>query len=149
MFILNKKTGTVQECHNNDAIKACRKDADNYAVSERREDLVQKPAEEPKKEPKKEEVGNSSPDTTKADSGAAEGAQNGENGEGEGQQAAGEGQQAAEEGKQAAGEGAGEPDEAALQAMNVVTLREMAKSKGIQGYGNMNKGTLVAMILNH
>lgn len=142
MFILNKKTGTVQECHNNDAIKACRKDADNYAVSERREDLVQKPAEEPEKEPKKEEAGNSSPDTTKADSGAAEGAQNGENGEGEGQQAA-------EEGKQAAGEGAGEPDEAALQAMNVATLREMAKSKGIQGYGNMNKSTLVAMILNH
>ena len=93
-------------------------------------------------------MGNSSPDTTKADSGAAEGAQNGENGEGEGQQAAGEGQ-AAEEGKQAAGEGTGEPDEAALQAMNVATLREMAKSKGIQGYGNMNKGTLVAMILNH
>lgn len=145
MFILNKKTGTVQECHNNDAIKACRKDAENYAVSERCEDLVQKPAEEPKKE----EVGNSSPDTTKADSGAAEGAQNGENGEGEGQQAAGEGQQAADEGKQVAGEGAGELDEAALQAMNVATLREMAKSKGIQGYGNMNKGTLVAMILNH
>lgn len=148
MFILNKKTGTVQECHNNDAIKACKKDTDNYTVSEKREDLVQKHAEEPKKEPEKEEVGNSSPDTTKADSGAAEGAQNGENGEGEGQQAAGEGQ-AAEEGKQAAGEGTGEPDEAALQAMNVATLREMAKSKGIQGYGNMNKGTLVAMILNH
>ena len=148
MFILNKKTGTVQECHNNDAIKACRKDADNYAVSERREDLEKKPAEKPQKGPEKSESGNSSPDTEKADSGAAEGAQNGENGEGEGQQAAGEGQ-AAEEGKQAAGEGTGEPDEAALQAMNVATLREMAKSKGIQGYGNMNKGTLVAMILNH
>lgn len=145
MFILNKKTGTVQECHNNDAIKACKKDTDNYAVSERREDLVQKPAEEPKKE----EVGNSSPDTTKADSGVTEGAQNGENGKGEGQQAAGEGQAAVEEGKQAAGEGTGELDEAALQAMKVETLREMAKSKGIQGYGNMNKGTLVAMILNH
>ena len=148
MFILNKKTGTLQECHNNDAIKACRKDADNYAVSERREDLEKKPAEKPQKGPEKSEAGNSSPDTEKADSGAAEGAQNGENGEGEGQQAAGEGQ-AAEEGKQAAGEGTGEPDEAALQAMNVATLREMAKSKGIQGYGNMNKGTLVAMILNH
>lgn len=149
MFILNKKIGTVQECHNNDAIKACKKDADNYAVSEKREDLLQKPAEEPKKEPKKEEVGNSSPDNTKADSGAAEGTQNGENGEGEGQQETGEGQQAAEEGKQAAGEGAGKLDEAALQEMNVAALREMAKSKGIQGYGNMNKGTLVAMILNH
>lgn len=149
MFILNKKTGTVQECHNNDAIKVCKKDTENYAVSEKREDLVQKHAEEPKKEPKKEEVGNSSPDTTKADSEAAEGTQDGENGEGEGQAVAVEGQQAAEEGQAAAGEGTGEPDEAALQAMNVATLREMAKSKGIQGYGNMNKGTLVAMILNH
>lgn len=141
MFILNKKTGTVQECHNNDAIKACKKDTDNYAVSERREDLPKKHAEEPEKGHKKEAAGNSSPDTTKGDSEAAEGAQNGENEEGEGQQET-------EEGKQAAGE-AGEPDEAALQAMNVATLREMAKSKGIQGYGNMNKGTLVAMILNH
>ena len=142
MFILNKKTGTVQECHNNDAIKACKKDTDNYAVSERREDLPKKHAEEPEKGHKKEAAGNSSPDTTKGDSGAAEGAQNGENEEGEGQQET-------EEGKQAAGEGAGELDEVALQAMNVATLREMAKSKGIQGYGNMNKGTLVAMILNH
>lgn len=141
MFILNKKTGNVQECHNNDAIKACKKDTDNYAVSERREDLVKKAAEEPKKEPEKAEVGDSSHDTEKADSGATESTQEGKNEEGEEQKAA-------EEGKQAAGE-AGEPDEAALQAMNVPTLREIAKSKGIQGYGNMNKGTLVAMILNH
>ena len=131
MFILNKKTGTVQECHNKDAIKVCKKDEDNYAVAERREDLVQ----EPDKEPKKEEEGNSSPDTTKAGSGAAEGTQNGENGAGEGQQAA--------------GEDTGGLDEAALSAMNVETLRKTAKSKGIQGYGNMNKETLVAMILNH
>lgn len=140
MFIMNKKTGTVQECHNKDAIKVCKKDTDNYAVAEKREDLVKEPAEEPKKGPEKSEAGNSSPDTGKSDSGAAEGTQDSENGEG---------QQAAEEGKQAAGEGAGEPDEAALQAMDVATLRKMAKSKGIQGYGNMNKGTLVAMIMNH
>ncbi len=135
MFILNKKNGIVQECHNNDAIKACKKDSDNYAVSERREDLEQQCAEDPKKEPEKEETDNSSPDTTKADSGAAESAQNSKNEEGEGQQAA--------------GESAGEMTEAALQAMNVETLRKVAKSKGIQGYGNMNKETLIAMILNH
>ena len=76
MFILNKKNSIVQECHNNDAIKACKKDSDNYAVSERREDLVQQCAEDPKKEPEKEETDNSSPDTTKADSGGAESAQN-------------------------------------------------------------------------
>ena len=45
MFILNKKTGTVQECHNNDAIKACKKDTDNYAVNEKRENLLKEPAE--------------------------------------------------------------------------------------------------------
>jgi len=140
MFILNKKTGTVQECHNNDAIKACRKDADNYAVAERREDLVKKPAEEPKNEPKKEEVANSSPETEKADPEAAEGAQKEDKEEDGGQQ---------EEGKQAAGEGTGDLTEAALQEMTVATLRDMAKGKGIQGYGNMNKGTLIAMILNH
>lgn len=134
MFILNKKTGTVQECHNNDAIKACKKDADNYAVSERREDLVQKPAEEPKKEPKKEEAGNSSPDTTKADSGAAEGAQDGENGERKGQQES---------------EGGAELTEEELNALKVEELRAIAKERKIQGYGNMNKQTLVAMILNH
>lgn len=142
MFIMNKKTGTVQECHNKDAIKVCKKDTDNYAVAEKREDLVKEPAEEPKKGLEKSEAGNSSPDTGKADSEDAEGAQDGKNGEGKGQQTT-------EEGKQAAGEGAGELDEAALQAMDVATLRKMAKSKGIQGYGNMNKGTLVAMILNH
>ena len=135
MFILNKKNGIVQECHNNDAIKACKKESDNYAVSESREDLVQQCAEDPKKEPEKEETDNSSPDTTKADSGGAESAQNSKNEEGEGQQAA--------------GESAGEMTEAALQAMNVETLRKVAKSKGIQGYGNMNKETLIAMILNH
>lgn len=135
MFILNKKTGTVQECHNNDAIKACRKDTDNYAVAEKREDLTKEPAEEPKKEPKKEGVVNSSPDTTKANSEAAESTQNGKNGE--------------REGRVAAGESTGELTEAALQEMNVEALREMAKGKGIHGYGNMNKSTLVAMILNH
>ena len=81
MFILNKKTGTVQECHNNDAIKVCRKDTDNYTVAEKREELLKEHAEEPKKEPKKEEAGKSSPDTKKGDSEAAEGAQDGENGE--------------------------------------------------------------------
>lgn len=134
MFILNKKTGTVQECHNNDAIKVCRKDTDNYTVSEKREELLKEHAEEPKKEPEKEEAGNSSPDTKKDDSGAAEGAQDGENGEGKGQQES---------------EGGAELTEEALNAMKVEDLRAIAKEKKIQGYGNMNKQTLVAMILNH
>lgn len=134
MFILNKKTGTVQECHNNDAIKVCRKDTDNYSVAEKREDLLKEHAEEPKKEPEKEEAGNSSPDTQKGDSGAAEGAQDGENGEGKRQQES---------------EGGAELTEEELNALKVEDLRAIAKEKKIQGYGNMNKQTLVAMILNH
>ena len=34
MFILNKSTGVVQECHNDDVIRVCRKDAEHYTVAE-------------------------------------------------------------------------------------------------------------------
>lgn len=40
MFILNKKTEIVQECRNADVIKICKKDVENYAVSESRADLA-------------------------------------------------------------------------------------------------------------
>ena len=36
-----------------------------------------------------------------------------------------------------------------LETMKVSELREIAKTKGIQGYANMNKDTIVAMIMNH
>ena len=35
------------------------------------------------------------------------------------------------------------------QSMSVADLRKVAKEKGIQGYGNMNKDTLVAVIMAH
>ena len=38
---------------------------------------------------------------------------------------------------------------AALSKLKVEELREIAKEMKIQGYNNMNKGTLVATILNH
>lgn len=133
MFILNKKTGTVQECHNKDAIKVCKKDTDNYAVAEKREELLKKSSEKPIEGLEREEAKNVSHDAEKPDPGAARGVQNGENGEG----------------KRAEGEEEGELDEAALKTLSVIELREVAKRKGIQGYGNMNKETLVATILNH
>jgi hypothetical protein len=34
MYIRNIKTGIVQECSNIDVIKVCRKDAENYVVTE-------------------------------------------------------------------------------------------------------------------
>ena len=47
MFILNKKTGNIQECHNADAINVCRKDADHYSVAATREELEGKAANKP------------------------------------------------------------------------------------------------------
>ena len=44
MFILNKKNGNIQECHNADAIKVCRKDTDHYAVAAAMEELEGKAA---------------------------------------------------------------------------------------------------------
>ena len=39
--------------------------------------------------------------------------------------------------------------QAALEAKKVDELRKIAKNEGIQGYSNMSKDTLVAMIMNH
>ena len=39
MFILNKSTGVVQECHNDDVIQICRKDAEHYAVAETKDEV--------------------------------------------------------------------------------------------------------------
>ena len=38
---------------------------------------------------------------------------------------------------------------AALEGKKVDELRKIAKSEGIQGYGNMSKDTLVEIIMNH
>lgn len=41
MYIKNK-SGLIQECHNEDVIRSCRKDADHFTVSETLEDLIVK-----------------------------------------------------------------------------------------------------------
>lgn len=131
MFILNKKTGTVQECHNGDAIKACIKDKETYSVAEREADLVKENDQKAEKEPEKEKPDDSVKESEKGADGAPDGN---------------------EEGKKAAGEDGkdtSELDEEALSGMKYEELKELAKEKHIPGYGNMNKQTLVAMILNH
>lgn len=135
MFVLNKKTKNVQECHNMDAIKACMKDAETYAVAEKREDLVEGSDPNVKK-------GNADKSTTKTEKThkSAEkpakpvdktvGDENGD------------------DGKQVPDKENG-PDEVELTGMELADLRKKAEELGIPGCGNMNRETLVAMILNH
>lgn len=54
MYIRNK-SGLIQECHNEDVIRACQKDIENFTVAENRESLtakeaVNKPEEKPELE---------------------------------------------------------------------------------------------------
>lgn len=167
MFILNKKNGNIQECHNADAIKVCRKDADHYAVAATMEELEGKAANKPQNEPKKPEAGENTKEPEKAAPGAAEELKEGneeqqatggsaEGGEGQ-QEGTGEGagqETGAGEDKPGQGgedplNGAGDERLAELNGKKVAELREIAKGMGIQGYANMNKDTLVAMIMNH
>ena len=153
MFILNKKTGNFQECHNADAVKACRKDADRYLVAATREELEGKAANKPQEGLRKSEAGENTKEPEKAAPEAAEKATEGK----EEKQAAGTGEEkqagAGEEKTGQGGEdplnGAGDERLAELNGKKVAELREIAKGMGIQGYANMNKDTLVAMIMNH
>ena len=153
MFIYNKKNGNIQECHNADAIKVCRKDTDHYLVAATREELEGKAANKPQEEPKKPEAGENTKEPEKAAPEAAEKATEGK----EEKQAAGTGEEkqagAGEEKTGQGGEdplnGAGDERLAELNGKKVAELREIAKGMGIQGYANMNKDTLVAMIMNH
>lgn len=165
MFIYNKKNGNIQECHNADAIKVCRKDTDHYLVAATREELEGKAANKPQEEPKKPEAGENTKEPEKA---APEGAEKLTEGNGE-QQAAGGNAEGGEKQQEETGEGSGKPEEGAgeektgndplngagderlaeLNGKKVAELREIAKGMGIKGYANMNKDTLVAMIMNH
>lgn len=136
MFILNKKTRTVQECHNNDAIKACRKDTETYAVAERWEDLMSGGVQKDRETSKKEKADIITAGTEKT---APEASAEGENGDGRQQESEGENLEDSTAGL----------DEEKLAEMDLQALRKTAKELGIAGYTNMNKDTLIAMILNH
>ena len=123
MWIRNKVTNTLQEIHNADVIKICKKEPEKYELSEEY------------------------PGDNKEVKAAAQAAAEKKTKE-EAEKAAKEAQAAAQA---AAGvEGAGSdttPEDYANMKIN--DLRKIAKEKGIQGYNNMDKATLVAVIQAH
>lgn len=139
MFILNRNNMQIQECHNSDVIKVCTKDTKNYAVAATKEEL-ETAAGMAQKQPETNEAEENINGGQKTDPEGTQGGQGG-NPEGTNQQQNGQGD-----------EWKNLPEEeklAALEAKKVDELRKIAKAEGIQGYGNMTKDTLVAMIMNH
>lgn len=122
MFILNKKSGVISEASNKDVIKHCKKNSDEYAVADTAEELT----------------------------GAAAPAKNHA-------PAAPEDKDPKEDSDDAAGDPVADPEdeesesteETDYAAMSVADLRKVAKEKGIQGYANMNKETLIEVIKAH
>lgn len=137
MFILNKANGAVNECRNKDVIAVCKKDEKHYAVAATIEELQGMNAthQEPQEEAKQSEPkGEDTEGKEKAQDGIQEGSEN---------------TNEAEAGGTKEPEGVDYSNEDELNAMKVEDLRKVAKNMGIQGYGNMNKATLVQMIMNH
>ena len=139
MWIRNKVTNTLQEIHNADVIKICKKEPEKYELSEEypgdNEEVkaAAQAAAQAAAEKKAEEEAEKAAKEAKA---KAEGAA----------------KKVEEEAAQAAagGEGAGNdatPEDYANKKIN--DLRKIAKEKGIQGYNNMDKATLVAVIQAH
>ena len=139
MWIRNKVTNTLQEIHNADVIKICKKEPEKYELSEEypgdNEEVkaAAQAAAQAAAEKKAEEEAEKAAKEAKA---KAEGAA----------------KKVEEEAAQAAagGEGAGNdatPEDYANKKIN--DLRKIAKEKGIQGCNNMDKATLVAVIQAH
>ena len=136
MWIRNKVTNTLQEIHNADVIKICKKEPEKYELSEEYpgDNEEVKAAAQTAAEKKAEEEAEKAAKEAEAKA-KAEGAA----------------KKVEEEAAQAAGgEGAGNdatPEDYANKKIN--DLRKNAKEKGIQGYNNMDKATLVAVIQAH
>lgn len=137
MWIQNKVTNTLQEIHNADVIKICKKEPEKYELSEEYpgDNEEVKAAAQAAAEKKAEEEAEKAAKEAEAKA-KAEGAA----------------KKVEEEAAQAAagGEGAGNdatPEDYANMKIN--DLRKIAKEKGIQGYNNMDKATLVAVIQAH
>lgn len=146
MWIRNKVTGTLQEIHNADVIKVCKKEPDKYELSE----------EYPGNNEKMKAAAQAAAAQAAAEKKAAEEAEKAAK-EAEEKAKAEEAAKAAEEAAAqaaaqaaAGGEGAGTNAGAVnYEEMKLNDLRKIAKEKGIQGYNNMDKATLIAVIQAH
>ena len=126
MFILNKKSGVISEVSNEDVINHCKKNSDEYAVAEKAEELTGAAAPVKDSAPAKPEPEDSEKDLEK-----------------DSDDAAGDPVADPED------EGPENTEETDYAAMSVAELRKVAKEKGIQGYANMNKETLIEVIKAH
>lgn len=159
MFILNRNNMQIQECHNSDVIKVCTKDTKNYAVAATKEELetaagmAQKQPETNKAEENINGGQKTDPDGTQGDQGGnPEGTEGTNQQQGTNENGQNNDHENAQQQNDQGDEWKNLPEEeklAALEAKKVDELRKIAKAEGIQGYGNMTKGTLVAMIMNH
>lgn len=136
MWIRNKVTGTLQEIHNADVIKICKKEPDKYELSEEYPGDNEKvkaaaQAAEKKAEEEATMAAKEAEEKAKAE---------------EAKKAAAQGATQAAAGSEGAGNDAGAVN---YEEMKLNDLRKIAKEKGIQGYNNMDKATLIAVIQAH
>lgn len=137
MWIRNKVTGTLQEIHNADVIKVCKKEPDKYELSEEypgnneKMKVAAQAAAEKKAAEEAEKAAKEAEEKAKAEEAA---------------KAAEEAAAQAAAGGEGAGTNAGAVN---YEEMKLNDLRKIAKEKGIQGYSNMDKATLIAVIQAH
>lgn len=141
MWIRNKVTNTLQEIHNADVIKICKKEPEKYELSEEYpgDNKEVKAGTQAAAEKKAKEEAEKAAKEAEAKAKAEEAAKKAE-------------EEAAQAAAQAAAgvEGAGSDTTPKDYAnMKINDLRKIAKEKGIQGYNNMDKATLVAVIQAH
>lgn len=141
MWIRNKVTGTLQEIHNADVIKVCKKEPDKYELSEEypgdneKVKAAAKAAAEKKAEEEAAKAAKEAEEKTKAEEEAKAA-----------EEAAAQAAAQAAAGGEGAGNNAGAVN---YEEMKLNDLRKIAKEKGIQGYNNMDKATLIAVIQAH
>lgn len=130
MWIRNKVTGTLQEIHNADVIKVCKKEPDKYELSEEYsgDNEKVKAAAQAAAEKKTEEEAKAEEAAKVAEEAAAQAVAQ------------------AVAGSEGSGNDAGAVN---YEEMKLNDLRKIAKEKGIQGYNNMDKATLIAVIQAH
>lgn len=142
MWIRNKITNTLQEIHNADVIKLCQKEPEKYDVSQ------EYPGDDENVRAAADKAAQEAADKAakEADEKAAAEAEEKAEKEAE-EQAADETAQEADGQQEEKQEG--DTTDPNYADMKLNDLRKVAKEKGIQGYNNMDKATLVAVIQAH